>query len=307
VSTVIRLDGQVAIVSGAGRGMGRAHSLELARRGARVVVNDVDAEAAAAVVAEIDAAGGTALACTDSAGTYEGTRAIVDAALGAFGDLDILVNNAGVFPFGYFEELTPEAVRELVDVHLLGSFWLTQHAWPAFRRKGYGRVVMTSSAAGLFANPGLANYAAAKAGVYGLARALSFEGEPHGIMVNVILPAAATRPAAAVHVPGFQEQFGDLDRRLHGRRQPELASHLVAYLASRECAVTGEAFSAVGGRYARVFVGIAEGWLAEDAADVSAEAIRDHLDEIRDAGRFTVAAGSADEIDEVAARLDAMS
>ncbi len=300
----VRLDGDVAIVTGSGRGLGRAHALELARRGARVVVNDVDAAAAAEVVSEIGDAGGTAVVCTESAAGYDGTAAIVEHALDAFEDLTVLVNNAGVFPLGHFEELTPEALTDTVNVHLLGYFWLTQHAWRVFVRKGYGRVVMTSSSAGLFANPGLANYAAVKAGVYGLGRALASEGATVGIKVNTILPSGATKPDLASPLADFDQQFPDIDRALHGRRSPALVSPLVAYLASRQCAVNGATFTALGGRYAGVFAGVTDGWLPRHVEEASAEAIRDHLDEIMDLASFTVPASTMDEINGVAARLD---
>ncbi len=211
-----------------------------------------------------------------------------------------------MFPFGYLEELRPEWAVDLVNVSLLGYLWMAQHGWPIFRRRGYGRFVMTSSSSGVLANPGHANYTAAKAGVYGLAKALAFEGEAHGINVNVILPGAATAQKRDTRLADFERQFPDMDQAFRGRRGPELVAHLVAYLSSRECTFTGEAFSALGGRYARVFVGVADGWLPHDTAELSAEAIRDHIDEIRSVERFDIPAGTVDEINAIAARLEAL-
>ena len=220
-SAGIRFDDQVAVVTGSGRGIGRSYALDLARRGAKVVVNDVDADVANAVVAEIAGAGGKAVACTESAGSFEGARAIVAVALDAYGDLDVVVNNAGVFRMGYIEDLRPEWAVEMINVHLLGYLWLTQHAWPIFRRKDYGRVVMTSSAA-IFGHAGSANYAAAKGGVIGLTRALSREGEQYGIRVNAVLPTAKTQEYRLERTsPGFELTFADMERKAHGRVQPE--------------------------------------------------------------------------------------
>jgi len=300
----VTLDGQVAIVTGAGRGLGRAHSLELARRGAAVVVNDVSREYANEVVAAIEAIGGRAAASYDSVATPAGARAIVDTAREQFGTVDAVVNNAGFMRNGWFEDLTSEGLRELLGVHIEGSFYVTQAAWPIMREKGYGRVVMTSSAGGMFAMEGESNYAAAKGGCYGLMKALAYEGADHGILVNAILPMATTTIAADDPIPEYGERYpADVREFLAPRRTTDLVSPLVAYLASPACAVNSEAFSAGFGRFARVFVGESRGWVAPDLESVTAETIAEHLDEIRDRDDYTVPSNIFDEVKYIAAAL----
>ena len=166
--TPISFDGQVVIVTGGGRGIGRGHCLDLARRGAAVVVNDMAPEHADAVVDEINGAGGRGVPSYDSVATPEGATAIIATAVDAFGTVDAIVNNAGFMRNGWFEEQTRAMLDAVLDVHVKGAFFVTQAAWPVLREKGYGRIVMTSSAGGLFAMQGEANYAAAKAGLFGL-------------------------------------------------------------------------------------------------------------------------------------------
>jgi NAD(P)-dependent dehydrogenase (short-subunit alcohol dehydrogenase family) len=306
----IDLEGDVAIVTGAGRGLGRAYALELARRGARVAVNDVSAAEAAEVVAEIRTGGGAAVAVSASVTTPDGGQAIVDAAVEAFGTVDIVVNNAGFLRPGYLEDLTADRIDDVLAVHLRGAFSVTQPAWRVMKQKGYGRVVMTSSSSGLFSHHGLSNYAAAKAGLYGLTKALAFEGRDHGVLVNAVLPYASTTITSGDPVPDLDEVWAasmppGLSRSgmTPDRREPGLVAPLVTFLASRSCAVTGEAFSACGGRFARVFVGVADGWLAPDPGSVTAEAIAAHLDEIRDTSRSSIPAWMFDEWADVARRL----
>jgi NAD(P)-dependent dehydrogenase (short-subunit alcohol dehydrogenase family) len=300
----VRLDDQVAIVTGAGRGLGRAHSLELARRGAAVVVNDTSREHADEVVAAIDAAGGRASASYDSVATPDGARAIVATAQNGFGTVDAVINNAGFMRNGYFETLTPAGLRELLGVHIEGSFYVTQAAWAIMRERGYGRIVMTCSAGGMFAMAGESNYAAAKSGCYGLMKALAFEGAPHGILVNAILPMAATTIAADDPVPDYEQHYpADVAEFLRPRRTTEAVAPLVAYLASPACSVTSEAYSVGFGRYARVFVGETRGWVAPDAETVSAEDVMAHLEEIRDREEHAVPASIFDEVKYIAATL----
>jgi NAD(P)-dependent dehydrogenase (short-subunit alcohol dehydrogenase family) len=302
----ISFQDQVAIVTGAGRGLGRSYALELGRRGAAVVVNDLAAQYADETVADINAAGGRAVASLDSVSTPEGAQAIVDRAVSSFGTVDAVINNAGFMRNGYLEELTPEGLRELLDVHIGGAFLVTRAAWPVLRAKGYGRVVMTSSAGGMFAMQGEANYAAAKAGVYGLGKALASEGEPHGILVNTVLPMASTTIASDNPVPGHAERYPEgVAEVLKPRRLTEAVAPLVTFLASRACELTGEAFSAGFGRYARVFVGETPGWVAPDVAAVTTEDVAGHLDEIRDQDGYVVPADIYDEVRLIAATLGA--
>jgi NAD(P)-dependent dehydrogenase (short-subunit alcohol dehydrogenase family) len=285
----VTLDDQVAIVTGAGRGLGRCHVLELARRGANVVVNDMAAQHADAVVAEIKDAGSNAVASYESVTTPRGAQAIVDTALERFGTVDIVVNNAGSMNNAMFEEQTPESLDAMLDVHVRGMFFVTQAAWPVLRAKRYGRVVMTCSAGGLFAMQGESNYAAAKAGVYGLGKALAYEGREHGILVNVLLPHGNSTIGEGQPVPGMIEAFPPgLMQAVGPKRLPEAVAPFVAFLSSPGCTVTGEAFEVGCGHYARVFVGVGRGWTAPDPAAVTAEDVAAHFDQVRMVEPFSV-------------------
>jgi len=285
----ISLAGRVAIVTGAGRGLGRAHALSLARHGASVIVNDLGGEGemapdADAVVAEIEAEGGLAVASYDSVATPQGGKAIVDRALEAFGTVDAVVSNAGVLRNANFEDLTLEQLDEVLDTHLRGAFFVLQPAFVVMRDRGYGRIVLTSSSAGAFGMGGLANYAAAKAGLVGLAKALAIEGGEFGILANAILPYGnAPWRGPGAHASRGVGVFADHDV-LRPRMEPGTVSPLVTYLASQACAVTGEAFSALAGRFARAFVGLTEGWLADDPYAVTPDEIAARLDEIMRTG-----------------------
>jgi NAD(P)-dependent dehydrogenase (short-subunit alcohol dehydrogenase family) len=293
----VSFDGQVAIVTGGGRGLGRSYCLDLARRGANVVVNDMAREHADAVVDEIGLAGGSAAASYESVTTPEGAAAIVGVALDRFGSIDAVINNAGFMRNGYFEDQTPAMLDAVLDVHVRGSFFVTQATWSIMREKRYGRVVMTSSAGGLFAMQGESNYAAAKAGVYGLVKALAFEGREHGILVNGVLPHAATTMTANDPVPGHQGAFqAGVSDALRPHRVPEAVAPLVGFLASAACTLTGEAYAAGSGRFARVFVGETPGWVAPRAV-VELEDVRDHLQEIRRQDGYAVPEHLYDEIE----------
>jgi NAD(P)-dependent dehydrogenase (short-subunit alcohol dehydrogenase family) len=299
----ISLEGRVVIVTGGGRGIGRGLCLELAGRGAAVVVDDRIAENADEVARLIVAGGGRAVACHESVSTPEGARAIVGTALEHFGTVDAVVNNAGYMSNAYLEQMTAEQLDEMLDVHVRGSFLVTQAAWPVMREKGYGRVVMTSSAGGLFAMQAESNYAAAKAGVYGLGKALAFEGARHGILVNTILPMAAAATEGG-NVPDYDEHYpAGLRDKLAARRRIGDVAAFVAYLASPACDFSGEAFSVGFGRFARVFVGEALGWVAPDPDTVTAEDVAAHLDEIRDRDGYFVPQHIYDEVSAIAARL----
>jgi NAD(P)-dependent dehydrogenase (short-subunit alcohol dehydrogenase family) len=300
----ITFDGQVVIITGAGQGLGRAYALELGRRGAAVVVNDVggldepEGPAADAVVATIEADGGTAGASYDTVATPDGGRAIVDTALEHFGTVDAVVHNAGVWRNVLYDEMTVDQLDPVLDVHLRGAFFVTQPAWPIMKDKGYGRLVLTSSSAGAFGREAGANYVASKAGVLGLGRALALEGAEHGILANCILPIAPFGRKGPVR-PELSAQITNsgLPKFAAG---PEQVAPMVAYLASRACTVSGEAFSAGGGRYARMFLGVADGWLGPADAVATAEDIEEHLDEIEDfRGGFAVPASAWDELRDI--------
>jgi NAD(P)-dependent dehydrogenase (short-subunit alcohol dehydrogenase family) len=250
-------DGKVAIITGAGGGLGRQHALALAGRGALVVVNDLggavdgsgsDAGAAQRVVDEIKAAGGDAVADTNSVATPEGGEAIVQTALDAFGRVDIVINNAGILRDKTFHNMEPDLLDPVLDVHLRGAFHVTKPAWVHLREQRSGRVISTSSAAGIFGNFGQTNYGAAKMGLVGLTRVLAVEGARYGIHANAIAPLARTRMTEDI-LGGMADQLA-----------PELVTPLVVYLAHDACDATGRVFSVGGGRVAEVFIGETNGW-----------------------------------------------
>jgi len=283
-------DGQVAIITGAGGGLGRSHALEFARRGARIVVNDLggavdgsgsDKGAAQLVVDEIISAGGEAVADTNSVATAAGGAAIVQTAVDAFGTVDIVVNNAGILRDKTFHNMTPELLELVIQVHLLGAFYVTQPAWVIMREKGYGRVVNTSSNSGILGNFGQSNYGAAKMGLVGFTRVLANEGARFNIKANAIAPVAKTRMT--------EELLGSFGDKL----LPEEITPTVCYLAHEECPVTGEVYSVAGGVVARFFIGLTEGWYQNGH---SVEDVRDNFDRIRDEDGYTVPAGPNDEL-----------
>jgi NAD(P)-dependent dehydrogenase (short-subunit alcohol dehydrogenase family) len=284
-------DGKVAIVTGAGGGLGRSHALELARRGARIVVNDlggtVDGSGggsegpAAQVVKEIEALGGEAVANRDSVASAEGGAAIVANAIEAFGRIDIVVNNAGILRDKAFHNMTPDLVDPVIDVHLKGAFNVTRAAWTHFREQNYGRVINTSSNSGLWGNFGQSNYGAAKMGLVGLTKVLAVEGAKYGIKVNAIAPVAFTRMTADL-MPGLEDKL-----------KPEYVTPVVVFLAHEDCPVTGDVYSAGGGVVARYFVGLTPGYVNPGH---SAEDIRDNLDQIRDETGYIVGTSNNDEL-----------
>jgi len=262
-------EGRVAVVTGGGRGLGRSYATLLASKGAKVVVNDPggsltgdgsDAAPAGDVVREINAAGGQAVANTDSVTTAAGGKAIVEAALDMYGRIDILIHNAGIVRSSSLKEMSYEDFDAVLDVHLRGAFNVVRPAFPIMCDAGYGRIVLTSSIGGLYGNHGVANYAAAKAGVIGLSNVAALEGAANGVACNVIVPAAVTRMAAGIDTSAYPPMG------------PELVAPVVGWLAHESCAVTGEVFVALAGRVARAVVAESPGvyrpsWTVEDVGE----------------------------------------
>jgi NAD(P)-dependent dehydrogenase (short-subunit alcohol dehydrogenase family) len=296
VTYQVAFSGQVAIVTGAGRGMGLEHAVELARRGARVVVNDVNGEAAEQVVADISDFGGEAVAAVGSVASVDGAYRIVDVARQAYGTVHIVVNNAGILRAGYFESLQAGDLSDLLNTNLAGALWVTQAAWPLMREQRHGRVIFTSSSSGMFSHQGVAGYAAAKAGLYGVTKALAFEGKESNIFVNAILPIAQGQQEAGNPIPGRAEYFGDVFDSLRSRMTPKTVTSMVVYLVSRACELTGEAYSVVAGRYCRVFVAETEGWLSPSANQTTVEDIQQNIAKIREMNGLTVPSNLIEEV-----------
>jgi NAD(P)-dependent dehydrogenase (short-subunit alcohol dehydrogenase family) len=272
----LRFDGRVAVVTGGGRGLGRAYALLLASRGASVVVNDpggslsgggTDATPADDVVREIAAAGGEAVSSIDSVATPGGGKAIIDTALDRFGRIDILIHNAGNVRRAPLREMSYEDFDAVVDVHLRGAFHVVRPAFPVMCDAGYGRIVLTSSIGGLYGNHGVANYAVAKAGVIGLSNVAAIEGLEHGVKSNVIVPAAVTRMAEGIDTSAYPPMG------------PELVAPAVGWLAHETCSITGEMLVALAGRIATATVAETPGvyrpsWSIEEVGE-NMTAIRD--------------------------------
>jgi len=287
--TELGYDGKVAIITGAGGGLGRQHALLLASRGALIVVNDLggsvdgtgeNASAAQKVVDEIKAAGGEAVANHSSVATPEGGHEIVQTAIDTYGRVDIVINNAGILRDKAFHNMGPDLMNPVFDVHLKGAFHVTQPAWVRMREQGYGRIISTSSAAGIFGNFGQTNYGAAKMGLVGFTRVLAVEGAKYNIKANAIAPLALTRMTETI--------MGALGDKL----DPGLVSPLVAYLAHEDCPVSGQTFSVGGGRVAHVFIGETQGFTK---ADLSLEDVRDNWGTITDQSGYAVPGNLAEE------------
>lgn len=273
-----RFDGRVAVITGAGRGLGREYALLLAAKGAKVIVNDpgvsvkgdgIEAVAvgpAESVVQEIRAAGGEAVANLDTVATAEGGKAIIQSALDHFGRIDILIHNAGNVRYGSLEELSQEDFEAVVDVHLMGAFHVVRPAFPLMAKANYGRIILTSSIGGIYGTQQVANYGVSKAGTIGLNNVIAIEGADKGIKSNVILPGAVTRMADGLDISRYPPMG------------PELVAPVVAWLAHESCTVSGELYAAIAGRIARVMVAETAGvyrpeWSIDDVAE--------HIESIR--------------------------
>lgn len=273
-----RFDGRVAVITGSGRGLGREYALLLASKGAKIVVNDLggamrggesdkDGSVAEQVVQEIKAAGGEAVANTDSVATEAGGKAIIDTAMDSFGRIDILIHNAGNVRYGALDAISHEDFKSVVDVHLMGAFNVVRPAFPIMGEAGYGRIVLTGSIGGIYGTHQVVNYGVSKAGMIGLNNVIAIEGADKGIKSNMILPGAVTRMADGLDISQYPPMG------------PELVAPVVGWLAHESCSVSGELYISVGGRVARALVAETKGiyrpeWSIDDVA-ANIDAIRD--------------------------------
>lgn len=265
----LRFDGRVAVITGGGRGLGRAYALLLASRGARIVVNDpgvsmagdaTDEGPADELVREIKAAGGEAVASLDSVATPDGAKAIVQAGLDAFGRVDILIHSAGNVRRGLLTEIAYEDFESVLSVHLRGAFHMVRECFPHMAAQNYGRIVLTGSINGLYGKANNASYSLCKAGFMGLSNTAAIEGKDLGIKSNLIIPAAVTRMSAGIDTSKFPPM------------EPEMVAPAVAWLCHDDCSISGEMLVAMGGRVARAFIAESEGvfrpeWSIEDVAN----------------------------------------
>jgi len=272
----LRFDNRVAVITGAGRGLGRTYALLLASRGAKVVVNDngstikgagVDAGPAEEVAREIRAAGGEAIATTASVSTAEGGSAIIKAALDEYGKIDILIHNAGNVRGVSLKEMSQEDFDAVLDVHLRGAFHVVRPAFPLMCKAGYGRVVLTSSIGGLYGNHQQANYGVSKAGLIGLSNVVALEGAAEGVKCNVIVPGAVTRMAEGLDISAYPPMG------------PDLVAPVVGWLAHESCTITGEMLISIAGRVAKTCFAEAPGVYQPDW---SIEQVSGRMDAIRD-------------------------
>lgn len=272
---MLRFDGKVALITGAGAGLGRAHALLLASRGAKIVVNDLAAEdgsgpspAAIRVVEEIVAAGGVAVADAHSIATYDGGKGAVATAFSEFGDLDIIIHNAGFVDHALFEDLDPHRYQRLVDVHFGGGFNVVHPAWRHFQARRSGRIILTTSGVGFFGLENHSVYGGVKLGLIGLMHSLAIEGAPYNIRVNALGPVAVT-----------QASVDSIKGPAPALLTPERVVAAAAFLAHEDCPWTGRTLSAGGGRAAELFVGATQGYFSND---LTPEQVFHHLDKVSD-------------------------
>jgi NAD(P)-dependent dehydrogenase (short-subunit alcohol dehydrogenase family) len=297
----INFDNRVAIVTGGGNGLGRDYCIELAKRGAQVVVNDLGGtgaglgqskSAADNVVAEIKAAGGRAIASYDSVATRAGGNAIVDSAMAAFGRVDIVINNAGFLRNSRFEDLTDEQLDSILGVHLKGAFYVSQPAYRIMKEQKYGRFVFTSSASAMFGHPWQTNYAAAKGGLMALSNVVALEGLRHGIQSNALMPTANSRLSGEMHdgwteVTNVSKTLAEVDfATVNPLLVPEANTPLVLYLVSERCKATHGIYSCNSARYARVFIGATEGYVANGGRIATSEEIEANWSAVEDRARY---------------------
>ncbi|TFC70969.1 SDR family NAD(P)-dependent oxidoreductase [Cryobacterium sp. TMS1-20-1] len=279
--TEMRFDEDVAIVTGAGRGLGREYAKQLAARGASVVINDLDAEVAESVVAEITAAGGTAVVDTHSVADSESAKQIVRTALDSYGKITVLVNNAGIISYAPFGELTVKQWETMKAVGLDGTFFVTQAAWPHFVTQKYGRVVNVTSSAGYAGNETLSHYGAAKLAVLGLTKSLAIEGAEHGIVVNAIAPSAVTRMNAEVFFGNVAPNEDTWQDDIRAGRVPigpaKIVAPTVVWLAHSSTSVSGDAYISSSGKVGRLAIIVADGYFNPNH---SPEDLADNVDEI---------------------------
>lgn len=317
--TTIDFAGRVAIVTGAGNGLGREYALGLAARGAAVVVNDSGSDERSSVrfadevVEEILAAGGQAIGNYDSIGNRESAESVVAAAMDHFGRIDILINNAGNQANNRFESMTDDEFDRVLKVHLYGSFCLSQLAYRQMMQQRYGRILFVSSSSGMLGHFIRSNYASAKAGVVGLMHAVSLEGKHYGILANALLPTAGPSqrsqlgkaPSGAL-LPEWEPMMPENQPEMRAIGADLTASKvasLVLYLVSERCTTTHAMYSAAAGRYARVFVGIGNGWMAPLGHTPDPEEIEAHFSEIEDLSRFEAPFFISDELTAIGRRV----
>jgi NAD(P)-dependent dehydrogenase (short-subunit alcohol dehydrogenase family) len=258
------------------------------------------------VVDEIRSAGGTALASYESVSDDAGCRRLADQTLGAFGRIDAVVHNAGILRNTRFTDMSDDRWLPVVETHLFGAFFLSRAVWPHMVAAGYGRLVFTSSASGLWGRVEGANYGAAKAGIVGLCNVLALEGAEHGILANAILPVASTRLAGAPDATDTSESaVAQRAAAYETRMAPEWVTPIVVYLASSQCDRSHRYYSAVRGRFAEVFVGVTDGWVADGPTSPPAESVAEHLPEIEDRNRFVVPHDVFHEVQLASERVDA--
>jgi NAD(P)-dependent dehydrogenase (short-subunit alcohol dehydrogenase family) len=311
----VRFDSRIAIVTGAGGGLGRAYALELAKRGASVVVNDLGGtfdgqgssnSMADKVVGEIHQAGGKAVASYDSVSTPAGGDAIVATAVKTFGAVDVLINNAGILRNSPLQEMPDSTIDAMLDVHLKGAFYVTRPAFRIMRERKYGRILFATSAAGMLGNDEQAAYGAAKAGLVGLMNALSQEGRAHNVFCNALMPTAETRLVSGVaqwQRERFFELFQSASKYLGNSMNQAFVTPLAIYLVSEACRSTHAIYSAMMGRYARVFIGVSDGWMGSRDTPAAAEDIAAHFAQISATSKYFIPETLLDEFVQLVDRM----